>query len=114
MFVRNEDGTESLLNFSMDEGDVVIHRVAARFILRRGQLTGCVVNKGTPEVVSDCSLEPWHRVCSETAGSPPNEQARTALRETHAQRETRVAGRLGCRRGERKTQVAGERGDSRP
>jgi len=46
VFVRNEDGTESLLNFSMEEGDVVIHRVAARFILRRGQLTGCVVNKG--------------------------------------------------------------------
>lgn len=46
VFVRNDDGTESLLNFSMEDGDVVIHRVAARFILRRGQLTGCVVNKG--------------------------------------------------------------------
>jgi len=46
VFVRNDDGTESLLNFSMEEGDVVIHRVAGRFILRRGQLTGCVVNKG--------------------------------------------------------------------
>jgi type IV secretion system protein VirB9 len=46
VFVRNEDGTESLLNFSMDDGAVVIHRVASRFILRRGQLTGCVVNKG--------------------------------------------------------------------
>lgn len=46
IFVRNEDGSESLLNFSIEQGDVVIHRVAARFILRRGQLTGCVVNKG--------------------------------------------------------------------
>lgn len=46
VFIRNDDGTESLLNFSMEDGDVVIHRVAARFILRRGQLTGCVVNKG--------------------------------------------------------------------
>ena len=46
IFVRNHDGSESLLNFSIDEGDVVIHRVAARFILRRGKLTGCVVNKG--------------------------------------------------------------------
>jgi type IV secretion system protein VirB9 len=45
IFVRNEDGTESLLNFSMDEGDVVIHRLAPRLILRRGRLTGCVVNK---------------------------------------------------------------------
>lgn len=46
LFVRNDDGTESLLNFSMEDGDVAIHRVAAQFILRRGQLTGCVVNKG--------------------------------------------------------------------
>lgn len=46
IFVRNDDGSESLLNFSMDGGDVVIHRVAPRFILRRGKLVGCVVNKG--------------------------------------------------------------------
>jgi type IV secretion system protein VirB9 len=46
IFVLNEDGTESLLNFSMDEGDVVLHRVARRLILRRGHLAGCVVNKG--------------------------------------------------------------------
>jgi type IV secretion system protein VirB9 len=30
----------------MDNGDVVIHRIARRFILRRGSLTGCIVNKG--------------------------------------------------------------------
>ena len=46
LFVRNEDGSESLLNFSIEDGDVLIHRVAARFILRRGRLTGCIVNKG--------------------------------------------------------------------
>ncbi len=46
IFVRNEDGSESLLNFSMDDGDVVIHRLAPKFILRRGRLTGCIVNKG--------------------------------------------------------------------
>jgi type IV secretion system protein VirB9 len=46
IFVSNDDGSESLLNFSMDAGDVVIHRVAARFIVRRGRLTGCIVNKG--------------------------------------------------------------------
>jgi type IV secretion system protein VirB9 len=34
------------LNFSVDHGDVIIHRVAAKFIVRRGKLTGCVVNKG--------------------------------------------------------------------
>jgi type IV secretion system protein VirB9 len=46
IFVRNEDESESLLNFSVDAGDVVIHRVAQRFILRRGKLTGCVINRG--------------------------------------------------------------------
>jgi type IV secretion system protein VirB9 len=46
IFVRNEDGSESLLNFSMEAGDVIVHRVAKRFILRRGKLTGCIVNQG--------------------------------------------------------------------
>jgi type IV secretion system protein VirB9 len=46
IFVRNEDGSESLLNFSMDAGDVIVHRVARQFILRRGKLTGCIVNQG--------------------------------------------------------------------
>lgn len=46
IFILNEDGSESLLNFSMDEGDVIVHRVARRLILRRGALAACVVNKG--------------------------------------------------------------------
>jgi type IV secretion system protein VirB9 len=46
IFVRNADATESLLNFSMDSGDVVVHRVARQFILRRGKLAGCIVNQG--------------------------------------------------------------------
>ena len=46
IFVRNADDSESLLNFSMDNGDVIVHRVARQFILRRGTLTGCIVNQG--------------------------------------------------------------------
>ena len=46
VFVLNEDGSESLLNFSLDEGDVILHRVARRFVVRRGSLAGCVVNRG--------------------------------------------------------------------
>ena len=47
-FVRTDEGTESLLNFNVDmaQGDVIIHRTVRRLILRRGQLTGCIVNKG--------------------------------------------------------------------
>ena len=46
IFVRNEDGTESLLNFSIDQGDVIVHRIARRLILRRGNLDACIVNSG--------------------------------------------------------------------
>jgi len=46
IFVRNEDGSESLLNFSVEDGDVVVHRITRQFVLRRGKLTGCIVNKG--------------------------------------------------------------------
>lgn len=45
VFLSNADGSESLLNFSIEDGDVLIQRVAAKFVLRRGKLTGCIVNK---------------------------------------------------------------------
>jgi type IV secretion system protein VirB9 len=45
IFVLNDDGSESLLNFSMDEDDVVIHRVVRQLIVRRGRLVGRIVNK---------------------------------------------------------------------
>ncbi len=44
IFVRNDDDSESLLNFSVDGGDIVIHRVARRFVVRRGKLAGCIIN----------------------------------------------------------------------
>ena len=46
VFVLNDDGSESLVNFSIDEGDVIVQRIARRFILRRGKLVGCIVNEG--------------------------------------------------------------------
>ena len=46
IFVLNDDGSESLLNFSMDGDDVVIHRVVRQLIVRRGKLVGRIVNKG--------------------------------------------------------------------
>ncbi|HEY4214963.1 MAG TPA: TrbG/VirB9 family P-type conjugative transfer protein [Steroidobacteraceae bacterium] len=44
IFVVNDDDTESLVNFNSQQGDIIVHRVARRFVLRRGRLTGCVVN----------------------------------------------------------------------
>ena len=44
-FVRNEDGSESLVNFTVESDAMVLHRVAKAFVLRRGKLVGCVVNE---------------------------------------------------------------------
>jgi type IV secretion system protein VirB9 len=72
IFVRNDDGSESLLNFNMEGGDVVIHRVAQRFVLRRGLLRGCVVNKsfnGGGERLDSGTVSPT--VVRTTQGSRP-------------------------------------------
>lgn len=45
IFVQDADGSESLVNFSMDRGDLVIQRVAHRLVLRRGRHAGCIVNR---------------------------------------------------------------------
>jgi type IV secretion system protein VirB9 len=46
IFVKSDDGSESLLNYSMEGPDLVIHRLARHLILRRGKLVGCITNKG--------------------------------------------------------------------
>jgi type IV secretion system protein VirB9 len=45
IFVRNDDGSESLVNFHADGTTAVVHRVARQFVLRRGALVGCVENR---------------------------------------------------------------------
>ena len=46
IFVRNDDGSESLVNFTIDTADIVVHRVSRQLIVRRGRLEGCIVNEG--------------------------------------------------------------------
>jgi type IV secretion system protein VirB9 len=46
VFVRNDDGSESLLNFHIANGELIAHQLARRFIVRRGGLVGCIVNRG--------------------------------------------------------------------
>lgn len=61
IFVLNDDGSESLLNFSMDEDAVVIHRVVKQLIVRRGKLAGRIVNKdfgGSGERLKSKTLSP--------------------------------------------------------
>jgi type IV secretion system protein VirB9 len=45
IFVRNDDGSESLLNFTMDGAELVVHRIARRLSVRRGGLEGCILNQ---------------------------------------------------------------------
>jgi type IV secretion system protein VirB9 len=47
IYVENEDQTEALINFHIDpeNGDVVVHRIAHRLVLRRGDLVGCIENR---------------------------------------------------------------------
>jgi type IV secretion system protein VirB9 len=45
MYVRNDDASESLVNFTVDRDEVVIHRVARSFVLRRGRLVACIQNR---------------------------------------------------------------------
>lgn len=74
VFLKNADGSESLVNFSMDDGDVVIQRVAHRFVLRRGRLTGCIVNRhftGGGERLRSNTVSPIiERVTKRPAASP--------------------------------------------
>jgi type IV secretion system protein VirB9 len=45
VFLRSDDGSESLVNSHIEADELVIHRVAPRFVVRRGALAGCIVNK---------------------------------------------------------------------
>lgn len=46
LFTSNEDGSESLVNFDVQAGRIVVQRVARRLIVRRGKLAGCIVDRG--------------------------------------------------------------------
>jgi type IV secretion system protein VirB9 len=45
VFALGEDGSESLVNFDVQMGRIVVQRVVRRLILRRGKLTGCIVDR---------------------------------------------------------------------
>ncbi len=45
VFALNEDGSESLVNFDVQDDRIVVQRVSRRLIVRRGKLTGCIVDR---------------------------------------------------------------------
>ena len=46
VYAQAVDGSESLVNFHVEQDELVVHRLARRFVLRRGGLTACVENRG--------------------------------------------------------------------
>jgi type IV secretion system protein VirB9 len=45
IYVSTADGAESLVNTHVENDTLVVHRLAPRFILRRGRLAGCIVDR---------------------------------------------------------------------
>jgi len=45
LYVKNDDESESLVNFTVENDEVIVHRVARSFILRRGKLVSCLQNR---------------------------------------------------------------------
>jgi type IV secretion system protein VirB9 len=74
IFTRAADGTESLVNFTVTADGLTVHRIAARFILRRGRLVGCVVNQafdGAGERLSTGTISPGvERTMPKTPDTP--------------------------------------------
>ena len=61
VFVRNDDGSESLINFALEGGELVVQRVARQFVARRGRLSGAIVNgafSGTGEPLGSGTIAP--------------------------------------------------------
>lgn len=61
IFALNEDGSESLVNFDVQDGRIVVQRVARRLVLRRGKLVGCIVDRaftGGGERLASGTLSP--------------------------------------------------------
>lgn len=61
IFASNDDGSESLVNFTIEGADVVVQRIGRRFFVRRGKLAGCIVNQrfaGRGDRVASGTLTP--------------------------------------------------------
>jgi type IV secretion system protein VirB9 len=72
LFVRNEDGSESLTNFTVTAQEVIVHRVAHQLILRRGHLVACLVNKsfgGAQQHAPGGTISPQVRRATRTPAS---------------------------------------------
>ena len=71
VFASAADGSESLVNFTVQAGSVVVQRVAPRLIVRRGKRAGCIVDrafKGGGERLSSGTIAPNVKRVTRKAG----------------------------------------------
>lgn len=71
VFALNEDGSESLVNFDVQAGRIVVQRVARRLIVRRGKLAGCIVDRaftGAGERLTSGTIAPNVKRVTRRAG----------------------------------------------
>lgn len=71
VFALNEDGSESLVNFHVQSGRIVVQRVARRLVVRRGRLAGCIVDRtftGGGERLSSGTISPSVKRVTRRAG----------------------------------------------
>lgn len=47
VYASEADGSESLVNYHVEGDAMIVHRLVARYVLRRGREVGCVVNRGS-------------------------------------------------------------------
>jgi type IV secretion system protein VirB9 len=72
VFILNDDGSESLVNFGVQGGRIVVQRVARRLIVRRGNLAGCIVDRafgGSGERLSSGTIAPNVQRVTRRSGS---------------------------------------------
>jgi len=70
VFVRNPDGGESLVNFTVVGTGLIVHRVVEQLVLRRGSLTGCLRNRGAARPVDRSVEEGGHGKGEEAFDQP--------------------------------------------
>lgn len=94
VFLKNEDGTESLVNLNVDRDELVLHRVARRWILRRGQLVACVRNAafdgGGVRLPSGTVHPEVERAVKPAAGSTPVPRRPASLLPTPASADVQL------------------------
>lgn len=71
IFLSNDDGSESLVNFTVEGEDVVVHRVSGRLIVRRGKLTGCIINAASRKAGGHISSGTVSPAVERVTRSPP-------------------------------------------